>query len=67
MKLFPAGFGWQGASVVADGLGYEAKELPFFAITGAGDFTGVMIGHTTFYTLKKYTVDPSLDQVGQLT
>lgn len=60
-KLFPAGFGWQGASVIADGMKYEATELPFFAITGAGDFAGVLIGHTTFYGLKKALVDPSID------
>merc|ERR1719421_435661 len=48
-KLFPAGFGWQGASVIADGLKYEATEVPFFVITGMGDFAGVLVGHTAYY------------------
>lgn len=34
-KLFPAGFGWQAASVVADDMGYKATEIPFFVATGA--------------------------------
>ena len=33
-KIFPAGFGWQTSSIIADDLGYKATELPFFAITG---------------------------------
>ena len=34
-KIFPAGFGWQAASVVADDMGYKATEIPFFVATGA--------------------------------
>jgi len=52
-KIFPAGFGWQAASVQAGNLGYEANSLGFFAITGAGDFAGVLIGHTLFMAGKK--------------
>lgn len=61
-KLFPAGFGWQGASVVADGMNFGATDLEFFAITGGGDFVGVLLGHSTYYTLKKVSgVDPEID------
>ena len=39
-KIFPAGFGWQSASVVADGMGMEADTLNFALTTGAGDAIG---------------------------
>jgi len=52
-KIFPAGFCWQGASVLADQAGYEATEVPFFLMTGIGDGLGVAVGHTAFYGLKK--------------
>merc|ERR1711988_253157 len=51
-KIFPAGCGWQGASVIADGWGYQATELPFFLITGAGDGLAVCAGHTAYMALK---------------
>jgi len=51
-KIFPAGFGWQTASTIADGMGYEATDMGFFIATGAGDFTGVMLGHTLWYYAK---------------
>lgn len=47
-KIFPAGFGWQGASVVAGSMGYAADSPNFFLMTGAGDFAGVFAGHTLF-------------------
>jgi len=65
-KIFPAGFGWQGASVVADGLGHGADSLPFFLITGTGDAMGVMIGHNIFYAIKKATMDKDIDMVTQV-
>jgi len=52
-KIFPAGFGWQSASVVADGLGYEADTLNFALTTGFGDALGVLGGHMLYYTGKK--------------
>lgn len=55
-KLFPAGFGWQYSSTIADGMGYQADQLEFFAITGGGDFVGVLGGHTAFYTIKNAVV-----------
>jgi hypothetical protein len=52
-KIFPAGFGWQSASIVADGAGFEADTLNFALTTGAGDFVGVLTGHTAYYAAKK--------------
>jgi hypothetical protein len=52
-KIFPAGFGWQTASIVADKAGFEADSLNFALTTGAGDFVGVFCGHTAFYLAKK--------------
>eukprot|EP00617_Octactis_speculum_P020253 CAMPEP_0185766154 /NCGR_PEP_ID=MMETSP1174-20130828/35722_1 /TAXON_ID=35687 /ORGANISM="Dictyocha speculum, Strain CCMP1381" /LENGTH=275 /DNA_ID=CAMNT_0028449683 /DNA_START=26 /DNA_END=853 /DNA_ORIENTATION=- len=60
-KLFPAGFGWQASSILADGMGYGATDVPFFLITGGGDFAGVMIGHTGYYAIKKAVYDPSIN------
>jgi hypothetical protein len=54
-KIFPAGFGWQAASVVAGDAGFEADSLGFALTTGAGDFAGVFLGHTT-YSMLKYAV-----------
>merc|ERR1711871_1209892 len=51
-KILPAGFGWQTASTIADGMGYEATDMGFFIATGAGDITGVMLGHTLWYYVK---------------
>lgn len=53
-KIFPAGFGWQTASVVAEGLGYGANDMGFFLVTGAGDMAGVVAGHTLYYTMKSF-------------
>merc|ERR1711988_1387310 len=52
-KIFPAGFGWQGASVVAGQYGYEATDLGFFLMTGVGDAIGVGLGHFGYMCLKK--------------
>jgi len=51
-KIFPAGFGWQAASVVAGGQGFEADSMSFALTTGAGDFVGVLAGHSAL-TLAK--------------
>lgn len=58
-KIFPAGFGWQYSSGIAAGMGLEATDLGFFAVTGLGDATGVFLGHSTYYILKSF-VDPSI-------
>lgn len=52
-KIFPAGFGWQGASVVAENMGFDGASLNFALSTGAGDFLGVLTGHTLFMVAKK--------------
>ena len=59
-KIFPAGFGWQGFSCIAEEMGCEADQVSFFFITGVGDFCGVLAGHTTFYFIKKCLFDPSI-------
>lgn len=53
-KIFPAGFGWQSASLVAENqLGYACGSLPFNLMTGLGDGLGVFLGHCSFYGIKK--------------
>lgn len=52
-KIFPAGFGWQTASLVADkSFGLGADTAGFAVLTGVGDFTGVFLGHCLFYGIK---------------
>ena len=52
-KIFPAGFGWQTASVVAGSAGAAPNSLPFFLMTGFGDLLGVLGGHVAYMALKK--------------
>jgi hypothetical protein len=53
-KIFPAGAGWQTASLVAgNNFGFACDSLAFFASVGLGDLLGVFIGHTLFQLLKK--------------
>ena len=60
-KIFPAGFGWQGASIVAgDYMGLDDSSAGFALATGVGDFTGVFVGHTGYYMLKKIFYDESI-------
>lgn len=44
-KIFPAGFGWQAASVVAESMGMESTDPSFWLSVGVGDAIGVMMGH----------------------
>lgn len=62
-KIFPAGFGWQYASCIAEAqLGFAADSMQFALCTGVGDGVGVMVGHTTYYALKKaVTGDTNID------
>jgi len=61
-KIFPAGFGWQTFATGATHLGYSANDVGFFLMTGVGDAFGVAIGHTLYYTIKKYiTQNPEID------
>lgn len=61
-KIFPAGFGWQTASIVAESsFGYAADSAAFALTTGVGDGLGVLAGHTLYYGLKKTVVDSSIN------
>jgi hypothetical protein len=61
-KIFPAGFGWQSASIVAENnLGYAPDTAAFALTTGAGDAVGVFIGHVSYYGIKKSVVDGSIN------
>jgi len=57
-KIFPAGFGWQMAATMAGDMGYQATDVSFALMTGAGDFAGVLLGHSAYYTLKHLTGAP---------
>lgn len=60
-KIFPAGFGWQTASIVAENnFGFAADSVNFALTTGAGDAIGVLMGHVTYYGLKK-AVKPDIN------
>mmetsp|Transcript_25182 Transcript_25182/g.33422 ORF Transcript_25182/g.33422 Transcript_25182/m.33422 type:complete len:302 (-) Transcript_25182:144-1049(-) len=53
-KIFPAGFGWQSASIIADShLGFASDSMAFALTTGFGDAVGVLMGHCGFYAIKK--------------
>jgi hypothetical protein len=53
-KIFPAGFGWQTASIVAENnLGYAADSMNFALTTGIGDGLAVLAGHTAYCAAKK--------------
>ena len=64
-KIFMAGFGWQGASCIADAYGFAADTSSFALITGVGDFTGVCIGHTGWMIGKSMLVDDSIDTTAE--
>jgi hypothetical protein len=63
-KLFPAGFCWQWASTIADGMGYGPNTVEFFSMVAVGDALGVSIGHFTYFALKKlcYSRGSSLER-----
>jgi len=53
-KIFPAGFGWQSSSILAENyLGYAPDTTAFALTTGLGDAAGVLLGHCGYYALKK--------------
>ena len=59
-KIFPAGFGWQASSILAENMGFEATDAAFAATTGLGDATGVLIGHCGYY-IAKSMINPTVD------
>lgn len=52
-KLFPAGAGWQAASIAAEHMGHAADSMQFAAVTGVGDGCAVFVGHTAYNVVKK--------------
>ena len=53
-KIGPAGAGWWAANAYADSiLGYAATDVGYFAITGLGDASAVLLGHSVYFVLKK--------------
>lgn len=65
-KIFPAGFGWQGASCIAGAYGYAATDPMFFIATGIGDAVGVFLGHSLWYAGKKAVYDDSINMQDQV-
>jgi hypothetical protein len=55
-KIFPAGFGWQLFSSIAENQGLASSSLGFYALTGLGDAMGVGAGHMLYQALKLPTV-----------
>jgi hypothetical protein len=53
-KIFPAGLGWQAASIAAAGHGgFATDSLAFALSTGLGDAVGVLGGHCLYYSVKQ--------------
>jgi hypothetical protein len=53
-KIFPAGFGWQSSSILAENhLGFTTDTVSFALTTGFGDAVGVLFGHCGYFFLKK--------------
>ena len=66
-KIFPAGFGWQTASIVADNnFGYATDSLNFALTTGVGDAIGVLGGHMAYFFAKKALVDAEINLTSEL-
>jgi len=57
-KIFPAGFCWQGASILADKMGFHENNIDFALMTGLGDGLGVFGGHMLFCSIAKKTYLP---------
>ena len=60
-KIFPAGCGWQFASLSAYKLGYLCNELPFFALVGCGEGLAVGFGHLAYNRIKKQFTDINME------
>ena len=66
-KIFPAGFGWQSSSIIAENnLGYSPETMSFALTTGVGDGVGVLCGHMAYYAGKKGAVDSSINMTREL-
>jgi len=65
-KIFPAGFGWQAFSVIADShMGLAGDSLGFYLMTGLGDGLFVAAFHTMYYAIKKAIYDGSINLAEQ--
>ena len=61
-KIFPAGFGWQTASIIAENnFGYAPDTLAFALTTGVGDAIFVCAGHVGYYGIKKTVYDGEIN------
>ena len=59
-KIFPAGFGWQTSSIIAENnFGFAPDTLDFALTTGVGDGLGVLGGHCLYYSAKKALINDS--------
>ena len=56
-KVFPAGFGWQFSSGVAEEIGFGADTAGFALTTGIGDAAGVFLGHTLYKAAQSLVSD----------
>jgi len=52
-RVFPAGAGWQLASILATNAGVASNSLLFCSLLGLGNFFGVIFGHMLWEGLKK--------------
>mmetsp|Transcript_27868 Transcript_27868/g.42906 ORF Transcript_27868/g.42906 Transcript_27868/m.42906 type:complete len:297 (+) Transcript_27868:51-941(+) len=66
-KIFPAGFGWQTSSIIAENsFGFAPESMNFALTTGAGDAIGVLAGHVSYYALKKTVTGSDIDMTAEL-
>lgn len=60
-KVAPAGFCWQGSSILADNIGMVPTDINFFMATGFGEGIGVFVGHNIYNLIKKNTFDETIN------
>lgn len=61
-KIFPAGFGWQTSSIIAENnFGFAPDTLNFALTTGVGDAIAVWGGHFGYYAAKKAMFSSDID------
>lgn len=67
-KIFPAGFGWQTSSIIAENnFGFAPETMNFALTTGLGDAIGVLAGHMTYYAAKKATgIDSAINMTREM-
>lgn len=60
-KIFPAGFGWQAAGLLASKwMGLHKTSICFALMTGAGNLLGFLLGHMACAVVKETWFDPRL-------